>query len=119
MRSRLLSCVVSCLLASAALPALAGDFLDALPDVPLMEGLQEMPDDDIDFDVPEGRIVETSATGQLSVDKVLAFYTRTLPQLGWIQAGETTFRRDGETLTLEAVTAGPAIRVTFRLSPQQ
>jgi hypothetical protein len=114
MRRILLSIAVSCL----ALPALAGDFLDAMPDVPLMSGLAEASDDDMTFDVPEGRIVETLAIGQPSVDKVLAFYTRTLPQLGWIQAGETTFRRDGETLTLEAVAVEHTTRVTFRLSPQ-
>jgi hypothetical protein len=115
MRHFLFSLILACL----ALPAFAADFLDALPDVPLMAGLIEnTSDDDVDFDVPEGRIVEITATGQPSIDEVLAFYARTLPQLGWQQAGATTFRRDDETLTVEAESAQHSTRVTFRLSPQ-
>jgi hypothetical protein len=105
-------------LGSASDPAVAADFLDAIQDVPLMEGLIETSDEDVTFDVPEGRIVTAEASGQPSVDKVLAFYARTLPQLGWTQAGETTFRRDGETLTLEAERTQNTTHLTFRLSPQ-
>jgi hypothetical protein len=117
---RVLFLIALACLALATSPARAAEFFEALPDVPLMPGLLEAPDDDVSFDVPEGRIVETEATGQPSVDKVLAFYARALPQLGWTQAGEATFRRDGETLTLEAAQADKTTtHLTVRLTPQQ
>jgi len=101
---------------SQAAPA----FLSVIDDVPLMPGLAERPDAAVVFDKPEGRIVETEATGRLARAEVLKFYTASLPQLGWRARGEGRFLRDREELALSFVSGpGGALTVRFTLSPDR
>ena len=98
------------LLISAANLAQASDYLSILGDVPLAEGLVELPEAGIVFDKPQGRIVQITATHnrEISRDNLIAFYTRSLPNLGWqahdaetVSAnGILTFARQGEILRL-------------------
>lgn len=98
-------------------------FFASMEDVPLMPGLKEVVADSVVFDTPAGRIVETHASGAVSRDGVLSFYGMTLPELGWEPSGPTTFRREGEVLTLDftdakASPSGAAgLTVRFTLSP--
>jgi hypothetical protein len=93
-------------------------FLSAVEDVPLMPGLVEVAGAATIFDAPQGRIVETFATGEVGADAIRSFYGQTLPQLGWTAAGATEFRREGERLTLEITPAEAATTVRFTLAPQ-
>lgn len=90
--------------------AQALDYLSMLGDVPLAEGLVELPEAGIVFDKPQGRIVQMTATHsrQITQEKLISFYTHSLPNLGW-QArdaeqapakGILTFARQGEILRL-------------------
>ena len=93
-------------------------FFTDIPDLPLMPGLTEDPDAAVVFDQPDGRIVETGATGEaLTAAGVAAFYGRILPQLGWRGAGPYT--REGErlSLTAEDMQAG-GVTVSVRLAPR-
>ncbi len=111
----------------AAAPALAAGeaeapavpFVSGMEDLPLMAGLKEVPASSIVFDTPQGRIVETFATGKVTRAKVLEFYARTLPQLGWRPAGESVFHREKEILTLEFPGVGGTLTVRFALAPAQ
>lgn len=95
-------------------------FLSVIDDVPLMPGLAERPDAAVVFDKPEGRIVETEATGRLARAEVLKFYAASLPQLGWHARGEGRFLRDREELALSFVSGpGGALTVRFTLSPDR
>lgn len=95
-------------------------FLSVIDDVPLMPGLAERPDAAVVFDKPEGRIVETEATGRLARAEVLKFYAASLPQLGWRARGEGRFLRDREELALSFVSGpGGALTVRFTLSPDR
>jgi hypothetical protein len=99
-------------------------FVSGMEDLPLMAGLREVPASSIVFDTPQGRIVETFATGRVARAKVLEFYARTLPQLGWRAAGDAVFRREGEILTLEFPGEFPSgnagtLTVRFALAPVQ
>jgi hypothetical protein len=100
------------LMAALAAPhmAQATGFLSMLRDVPLAEGLVELPEAGIVFDKPQGRIVQMTATHHQGVTQkaLMAFYSRSLPNLGW-QArnmdkrsanGVLTFARQGEILRL-------------------
>jgi hypothetical protein len=93
-------------------------FLAGVEDLPLMPGLAEIEGAATVFDAPQGRIVETFAAGAVSADEIRAFYGQTLPQLGWIAAGPTEFRREGERLTLEITAAASTTTVRFTLAPQ-
>ena len=77
-------------------------FFTTIQDMPLMPGLEELPDQTLVFDKPEGRIIESVAsTGSLSIDAIQKFYEDTLPQFGWSRIAENSFVRQGETLHLD------------------
>jgi hypothetical protein len=92
-------------------------FLTELEDLPLAPGLVEMPGGML-FDSPTGRIVEASAEGNVSTDLVLAFYSQTLPELGWQKVGPSSYRRDNEMLKIDVEAAKRPLKVRFSLVPQ-
>ena len=96
----------------------AEGFLTGIPDLPLMPGLQEVPDSGLVFDKPEGRIVEAYAVGDTTPQAVTAFYNETLPQLGWRREKSGAYLREGERLSLEFERATQGVTVLFRLFPQ-
>ena len=105
------------------LPPLAGTeaaerFLSAIRDLPLMPGLTETPGSALVFSKPQGRIVEVAAEGAVAAGRVLDFYRRTLPQLGWQPDGDRAFRREGERLGLDLTTGRGGLIVRFSLTPQ-
>jgi hypothetical protein len=102
----------------AALPASADEFVAGTEDVPLMPGLKPLPNSDIVFDKPEGRIVEARAEGATTRAKVEAFYAASLPPLGWKPSGRDQWHRDAERLKLDFADAGGKLAVGFTLSPQ-
>ena len=97
---RLLTLITCLILATGA--ASANElFFETIPDVPLMEGLEELPGETVTFDQPEGRIMEAlAATDGTSEDAITTFYNQTLPQLGWSQTGPGAFKRENEHLQL-------------------
>jgi hypothetical protein len=105
------------LLAPAA--ALADDFVPGTEDLPLMPGLRPVVGSSLVFDKPQGRIVEAQTHGPVSRGAITAFYTATLPQLGWKEEGADAWRRDGEELHLDFDGRDGDLTVGFTLSPQQ
>ncbi len=93
-------------------------FAEAIPDLPLMAGLVELPGAVV-FDKPSGRIVEMEAQGPLSQPEVEAFYLRTLPSLGWEPAGAGLYQRAQEQLRLAFQPAAERLTVRFILSPRE
>lgn len=86
----------------AAAPAHATDFLKAIDDVPLVKGLTEMPEP-IVFESDQGRVVRTSAEGQVDGARISSFYTASLPALGWkpvAGADGLAFERENERLNI-------------------
>lgn len=110
--------VLACL---AVPPAAAGgapaQFLVGFDDLPLMPELAQDAEGLTVFESPYGRIVESYASGATTRAAVLAFYAATLPQLGWARTGETTFRREGEELTLDVTESASGASVRFLVSP--
>ena len=105
-------------------PALAGAgeaFLTAIEDVPLAPGLAEQAAGGMVFDSPTGRIVEAVANGPVPAEQIKAFYTQTLPQLGWSDSGQMTFKRDNEILriTIDSAPQKGAALVRFNLAPNR
>jgi hypothetical protein len=113
--------ILCCALLGAALPcpATAEDppgFLAGTEDIPLMPGLRNEPNTLVVFDKPQGRIVEAEARGKVTRAAVEAFYTASLPELGWTP-GADGWRRDGEELRFEFKGRDGDLRVGFSLSP--
>ena len=89
-----------------------------------MDGLTEQADSGVVFDKPDGRIVERYASGPLTPESVKAFYSQTLPQLGWQPvaakaARHLNFQREGESLDIEFKTVGSELVVRFSVAPEQ
>ena len=86
----------------------ASGYLDAVDDMPLMEGLHETGEGGIVFDKPNGRIVRSIAEGHVSSAAVRNFYITSLPQLGWQRVKKLelindllVFNRETERLEIE------------------
>ena len=108
------------LLVTLSLPGPAraeGGFLAECEDLPLPPGLQERSGGML-FDSPTGRIVDAQAEGPLSAQQVRAFYAETLPQLGWEQIGDASYRRDREVLRMTISGTKPPVSVRFSVVPQ-
>jgi hypothetical protein len=118
-RAALLAAALLAVLLGGSADACAQDaqFLSTIEDLPLMPGLTEDADRSVVFDAPSGRIVESFATGAVDRDRVIDFYARTLPQLGWRADDGARFVREGEVLVLEFLGGGPALTVRFALAP--
>ena len=109
-------------LAIALVPALpaprASEFVPGIEDLPLMAELHAIEGSGFAFDTAAGRLVEAYAGGNVAPADVDAFYSETLPQLGWQPDGERLWRREGETLTIEFVEGTDPVTIRFQLSPQ-
>lgn len=96
----------------------AEDWVAGIPDLPLMPGLEPLPESGVVFDNPGGRIVEAFAAGKVAPQSVLAFYDETLPQLGWRRETSGAYLREGERLSLDISQDTGGVTVHFRLFPQ-
>ena len=83
-------------------PANPARFFELIDDLPRMPDLEEVLDESMAFDKPAGRIVKiTALSHKATPDKILQFYTKTLPQLGWENMGNGLFIRNREKLSLK------------------
>jgi hypothetical protein len=101
-------------------PAWATEYISAIADLPVADGLTEQKDKSTVFDAPLGRIVTAYATGKVDADKVRDFYDSALPPLGWEKTGEGTFHRKAETLKIDVLggQGGSPVNVSFTLSAE-
>ncbi len=91
-------------------------FFETLYDVPVMDGIVEIPDMALTFDKPNGRIAQAGAqTGKHSNAEIQGFYAQILPQLGWRKVGEGHYTREGESLVISFERAKT---VKFLLKPR-
>ncbi len=107
--------------AFVAAPAVAVDdsppvFLSAMPDVPVMQGLRELPEHGVMFDKPGGRIIESVAqVDSGSWAQIQSYYREALPQLGWSILSDDIYVRGDESLHLEfeEIDADNFVRITI------
>ena len=104
----------------AAQGAKAAPFIEGFEDIPIMSGLKQVPGDNISFGNEETRLVEAILTGtKVGFKKVEAFYTSTLPQLGWTYQGKRDntliFCRESEVLEIARESVKPlTVRITVK-----
>lgn len=103
----------------ATAPAHAADFLAAIDDVPLMQGMTEQRDPVV-FESDQGRVIRTSAECQIGGSDISAFYMASLPALGWKRVdsdASLAFERENERLNInvrEPASSRP-VTVSFEL----
>lgn len=101
-------------------------YLDAIDDMPLMDGLRETGEGGIVFDKPAGRIVRAEASGTVSPKAVHDFYLSALPPLGWTRIERLelfndilVYRREGERLEIQITPKGAnGAVVRFSIEPE-
>jgi hypothetical protein len=101
------------------LQARAADaYFEALYDVPIMAGLEEIKEQAMLFDKPGGRIASVVAVSKtVNTKDIQGFYDLSLPQLGWKKTAENQYVRGEDRLVLELVRRPPVTIVHFTLSP--
>lgn len=119
LRPSVLAVVMTAMLALPLAPAEADPmaFLQRIEDVPLAPGLVERPNAGLAFLTAEGRIVEAVAEGRAAAADIAAFYSATLPELGWEEQAPLQFRRDSELLSISLSSAQGRLTVGFSLQP--
>jgi len=94
-------------------------FFEELYDIPVMPGLEELPEGTTVFDKPGGRIVQTTAWApEMQKSRIMAYYNEALPQLGWQKAGGNTYVRKEERLKITFEKQGVNDLVLFVLEPR-
>jgi hypothetical protein len=98
-------------------------FFETLYDVPLMAGMDEIPEMALSFDKPNGRISEAGAVIENTAhQEIKSFYKLSLSQMGWKLVNEEqntlVFSRDGENLKLSIDALEASSIVRFQLKPQ-
>ena len=93
-------------------------FFGAIQDLPVMEGLVEVPEQAVVYDKPGGRIVELVAEMQGVTEKqTRLYYAELLPQLGWQRVDKGAYQRESENLVFTFETVGEEHYVRITLSP--
>jgi hypothetical protein len=93
-------------------------YFTSIPDIPLMEGMDEVEDQSFVFDKAEGRVV--GAVGFLpeaSKQDPQKFYFETLGQLGWRPIKSGVFARNNEQLIVNVEKVSGGVLVKFQLVP--
>ena len=101
----------------------AEQFIEGMDDVPMLEGMHQITQDDVYFGNEETRLLEAYFNApKLKFSAIAGFYNESLPQLGWIYQGNRgnnlLFYRDGETLEVVRESVSPLIvRITVKTKP--
>ena len=95
-------------------------FFEALYDVPVMPGLEEVKDQAMLFDKPDGRIASVvAASKSLNATEIARFYEESLPQLGWKKTAQNQYVRGSDRLVMDLSKSPPLTVVHFTLSPDR
>ena len=95
--------------------AMAQVFLPGTEDVPLMNGLKNV-EETASFDNPSERMVLIGAETNLSEKAFIAFYRKSLSNLGWREVHPRYFERGSDSLSIEIVPSKQGNQVQFKLS---
>lgn len=93
-------------------------YFELIPDLPIMEGMQPIPEESAVFDKAQGRIViQIAKSDSLSKEQIKEFYKQTLPALGWKYQRNSVYLREGEALEIEIFFENQKNKVKFFLRP--
>ena len=93
-------------------------FFETLYDIPVMAGLEEVPELALSFDKPDGRISQAGAyASDLTKNDILSFYNKSLEQMGWHSIAAGQYRREREKLEIFIEKSGGLNLVRFLLQP--
>lgn len=120
---------IATLLLGVSVASAQDDFVDlplvaGIEGVPLMPGLVELADDTVIFDKPEGRIIDATALGAISLRDAYTYYHGALIETGWTPLLRKVIDgilmvRGGEVLHVRLRREAGETAVHFSLSPYE
>jgi len=115
--------VVASILATATPLSAAEPFIEGFPDVPLLEGLEEIEGERIVFDTPSGTVAKTVLTAKSPAAGYIASYAASLPSFGWTcERQELVLRCKRDNNSLMFKVSNPKAtngRIILRLEPKK
>ena len=108
------------LLISVSFSAHASDrFFSVLYDVPVLAGLEKVPDLSYTYDTLTGKIAHASAITDKDPDLIYKAYRGSLTQFGWEYIGKHAYRRETEILSISHESLDKSWLFHFTLRPNQ
>ena len=92
-------------------------FINGLEDIPIYKKMEYVEDSLILFDKIDGRYVSVEITGDYDEEKVLKFYKKILPNLGWKEKKPLIFKRNNETLEIISKKEEGQVYIKFNIFP--
>ena len=92
-------------------------FINGLEDIPMYKKMEYVEDSLILFDKIDGRYVSVEITGDYDEGKVLKFYKKILPNLGWKEKKPLIFTRNSETLEIISKKEKDQVYIKFNIFP--
>ena len=92
-------------------------FINELEDIPLYKKMEYVEDSLILFDKIDGRYISVEITGNYDEEKVLKFYKKILPNLGWKEKKSLIFNRNNETLEIISREEEDKTYIKFNIFP--
>ncbi len=92
-------------------------FINGLEDIPVYKKMEYVEDSLILFDKIDGRYVSVEIAGNYDENKVLKFYKKILPNLGWTENKPLTFNRNNETLEIISKKEKERVYIKFNIFP--
>ncbi len=87
----------------------ATEFVKGSEDIPLIDGLEQIDNDALNFDSDAGSIATTDYKSLIDLEAVQNFYLKTLPQMGWKliknDQKHSKFVRESEKIEIEFIQA--------------
>ena len=92
-------------------------FINGLEDIPMYKKMEYVEDSLILFDKIDGRYVSVEIAGDYDESKVLKFYKKILPNLGWKEKKPLIFTRNSETLEIISKKEKDQVYIKFNIFP--
>ncbi len=92
-------------------------------EIPLPTAFEEDKAEALLYNTPDGRIMESNATGKGDKDAIIDFYTQSLTELGWTKNTNhnnkisARYIKDGERLDITITTSETGNNINYHLSP--
>lgn len=112
-------CVCFCALGLFINNVFAAPFVEGFEDLPIPQGMEQLPHDNLSFGNEETSLTEAYLSGDIEFSNVCDFYLTTLPQLGWSFVGKDnntlSFERDNQRLEIAQEGKKPlVVRLTIK-----
>lgn len=95
----------------------ADSFLAGTSDIPLMNGVDISPVEQMDFDTPMGQIITLEGVSKNHTgSEILSFYENVLPQMGWKESEKGVFLRQEDIFNIVILKNKKPAKVRFDIS---